>query len=250
MELPPTISYVEFSDLRNIAVEPEDLFVMLRSPDWRLKFDALNLLRVLNKFQWDLFLALSNDVLPDIVTLTDSPRSNLSKNALTTIAEIFIVPRSEAVGFVAQIVPMLLLKAQSEKSFLKKEAHIGLGLVSENCACDSLVEVLAKHCLHKSGSIADAAFHYLEIALPKVSEATAFYACSSLVDSKRKPTIKGSANFLRGLQSSENFDTLFNSLDSLTQGKVTRALETRPSDQASMRDAIRQAKEAYVTSRT
>eukprot|EP00359_Climacostomum_virens_P009998 CAMPEP_0204908738 /NCGR_PEP_ID=MMETSP1397-20131031/7628_1 /ASSEMBLY_ACC=CAM_ASM_000891 /TAXON_ID=49980 /ORGANISM="Climacostomum Climacostomum virens, Strain Stock W-24" /LENGTH=249 /DNA_ID=CAMNT_0052078361 /DNA_START=1 /DNA_END=747 /DNA_ORIENTATION=+ len=248
MDLPPTISYSDYSELRNASVDADELFGLLRSPDWRMQFDGLNLVRVLNKFQWEYFLSLAADALPILVTLTDSPRSQLSKNALTAIGEIFIVPRAESFGFVGQIVPILLLKAQSEKSFLKKEAHIALEYASENCVCEALIEVLVSHCTHKSGNLADTAFHYLEKALPKTPEAVGFYACASLVDSKRKPTIKGSVNYLRTLQTSQNYDTLFSSLDPTTQAKVTRALEQRPTEQTSLRDMMRQAREASEAS--
>jgi hypothetical protein len=246
-ELPPAATYSEYADLQDTPVEPEVLFEMLRSPDWRIQFEGLDLVRVLCKFQWELLFSISADALTKVVELTDSPRSTLSKKALTALAEIFLIPRREVAEIIGQVAPMLLLKSQSEKSFLKKEAHAALDLASRNCACDALVDVLTQHCSHKSGSLADTAFHYLEIALPRVPEAVAFYACASLVDSKRKPTIKGSVNYLRILQTSENFPSLLVTLDQTTQARVTRALDSRPAEQTDLRSMMRQAKAAHQT---
>lgn len=135
---------------------------MGNSNNWKAQFFALDLLRSLNKFRSEDFMT---KVLPKtfdyVITLIDSIRSNLSKNALLLIKEIFQVNKLSALE--PENMPIILRKlfdkAISDKMFLKQEAKNSILAMEKNE--EALYEYnlagLSELCFDKNSSICELA---------------------------------------------------------------------------------------------
>lgn len=95
------VSYIEF-DLLDALPASFDLKSMtatlLDIDDWKQQYDALNVLRSINKYQRETFLGsceeedslLSKVIAPFLAQQVDNLRSNISKCALMLVKEIYM----------------------------------------------------------------------------------------------------------------------------------------------------------------
>ena len=82
--------------------------------------------------------------------LVNSLRSNLSKNALTLLAEMFLQPNEAYNVHVREIVPVVILKAVSDKAFIRSEADLCLRNMAANAVSEELVSALRSECSNRA----------------------------------------------------------------------------------------------------
>ena len=91
------VSYIEFEELKGIGNDEyngdfdhvlETLYTNIGSDDWKVQYDTVNLLRVLNKHHRDLFMKSLTQVTPFVRDQVDNLRSNLMKNSLMLVKEV------------------------------------------------------------------------------------------------------------------------------------------------------------------
>lgn len=80
----------------------------------------------------------------------NSLRSNLSKNALTLLAEMFLQPNEAYNAHVSEIVPVVILKAVSDKAFIRREADLCLRNMATKAVSEELVSALRTECSNRA----------------------------------------------------------------------------------------------------
>ncbi len=156
---------------------------MTSSDDWRKQYDAVNQLRVLNKFHKEfLSTRLSQDTIGIFIKAqVDNLRSNLSKNALLLVQEVFSDVRgNEIAGFIRLVVPTVLIKTDFEKNFIAQEAKKIMTCVSNDCPYSESIDVLVEGCQTKNGILAESAIGYLAV-LVKLMEPGYYLECGESV---------------------------------------------------------------------
>ena len=220
-------SYTRYEDLEPLQPEPEAYEGQLKSLDWKVQFSAITALRQLSKHHSDVFLSLIDTLLPLLITLSDSIRSNLSKNALLLLTEMFLEPRPSHTHIAEVLVPGLLQKTISEKSFIKQQAAAAMQNLSRTAGTPAVMQALASLCWHKSGAICDNAFQYLKVIYETAPCDDVFHSAVGLLHSKRKKIEAGSIAALKSLHDNPRFPSLMESLDPATRIEVDRAVSSR-----------------------
>ena len=111
--------------------------ILNKDLDWTYHLAVINYLRRLLKFEKDIFnqILFGLKLYPKIIELINSFRSILAKNALILVNEIFseYIPefdekknKTPIIIFIKAIIPTLILKANSNQSFIKSEANLCL----------------------------------------------------------------------------------------------------------------------------
>lgn len=107
----------------------------LKSSEWEDTFIALDKFRSLiihhNKLLYD--ENFISEAIRMIAKLADSLRSNISKNALLVINNLFTYLKSNIINNLDIIIPVLMKKASDNNSFLSLEAESALILMCQNC---------------------------------------------------------------------------------------------------------------------
>jgi hypothetical protein len=84
-------------------------------------------------------------VTADVLALSDSLRSSLSKNALILIGEMATAFGAKKLDpMVASMLPLLLKKAADTNAFISEEASKSLALVCDNCNPVKTIPALVK----------------------------------------------------------------------------------------------------------
>ena len=125
-----------------------------KNEDWTLHLAVVNYLRRLLKFEIDIFnqFLYGLKLYPKIIELINSIRSKLAKNALILVNEIFRweVPeydekknKAPVITLIKAIIPTLIMKANSNQSFIKTEANICLESLIKNMKYgDTLISLI------------------------------------------------------------------------------------------------------------
>jgi hypothetical protein len=109
--------------MKDIQPKFEEIQTLSLSENWKDKFEAIEQLRILNKFHFDQFCSKLPEATPFIEESIDNLRSNISKNSLLLVSEIFAVPRIYDLGLLLEhVLRPTLLKTTFEKQFIAKEA--------------------------------------------------------------------------------------------------------------------------------
>ena len=167
----PNSVYTKFDQLTDFYAAYQDfgtVFDALRANtdskhDWKVHFELLEHLRILNKFHYpelNLHLTWFTDF---IIQCIDSLRSNLSKDALLFLTEV--VPQTQVkelpAEFLSKIVPLICDKAISDLTFIKSEAKIALKSIEKHCAGDAAILALSEKSFDKNVAICELAFQSL-----------------------------------------------------------------------------------------
>ena len=105
-----------------------------KDSDWTLHLAVINYLRCLLKFEIDIFnqFLYGLKLYPKIIEFINSIRSILAKNALILVKEIFeeYVPeyddknnKAPVISLIKEIIPILIMKASCNQSFIRIEAN-------------------------------------------------------------------------------------------------------------------------------
>jgi hypothetical protein len=162
--------YEKFEDLKEFILDDkfEDLLNntlknLFDENNWYNQFEAVNDLRRLNKFHFDIFDCIFEKIVSNLAKLTSSIRSNLSKISLMLIKEFFNI-RSylrESKQSLKLLINCLVTQSSSMKSFIKEEALGGLDNLASNMEFYSpcIVNILIEECSNKSPQSSENAFN-------------------------------------------------------------------------------------------
>ena len=205
---PPSKTYTTYEDLLNCFTHQPDITTTVHDlvqrvqedVDWTVQFDTIEGLRVLNKYYTSELRKKLSEFTPFLHKSVESLRSNVSKNTLMLIKEVFTVYRDtkekDSDTFLNGILPVILEKSVSEKGFLKKEARDALKALEKTGCNNSVVRVLCDKSFDKNGTISELSFKSLaeivqeskENLTEKISEEhmqTLFKTVAQLLDGKR-----------------------------------------------------------------
>ncbi len=162
-----------FQDMPNIRQIIEDIRCKVEfSDNWRDHFDAIESLRILNKYnshETRLHLSFLVDFLQKSL---ESLRSHLSKNSIMLIKEVFQCYRDnkDSEKFLDQILPTILEKAVSEKGFLKSEARAALKALEKTGCNNNVINVLCRKSFDKNAIISELSFQSLAEIIQEAKE--------------------------------------------------------------------------------
>ena len=160
------VDYTEFESLENNFIKcsnVQQIFDAIEaeissySQNWRKDFETMNNLRKLNKF------FTQNEIIPVImsylkliISCINSIRSNLIKNALLLLSELFqnkkLVWES---SFYFSILPIVYDKIISEKAFIKIEVKKVIKNLEDNYFNEEILSIVSKLCGDKNFHIAE-----------------------------------------------------------------------------------------------
>ncbi len=130
--------------------------------DWKQKYEALDDIRKLSKFHFTVLVTRLTPLVPFLVECITSLRSNLSKNSLLLVQELFREERDkEMAEFTDGILTSILEKTVFEKAFIAKEAKQAMKDIVNHCQYPQVVKRVAAGCKVKSGPLAELTMSYL-----------------------------------------------------------------------------------------
>jgi len=166
----PAVKYTSYEDLADdIAILDETFFSELvkvkDSTDWKLSFDYLDILRKFNKYHSEEFGLIFPKILSFLISNVMNLRSNLIKNALILVKEVFNY-NVKFLSFICftqpelltDLIPLLYEKANNDKAFLKNEAKEAIKAFEKHSPLnESILKVLLALSQEKSMGIAEKA---------------------------------------------------------------------------------------------
>ena len=229
-KIPPFHEQTDFIELtRKIS----SLLKETREHEWIEHVQAINYIRRLRKYNKQVFkiIMYDLDIFDIILSFLNSLRTTLCKVTLVFVQELFSEyefeydNNDEQIGllkFIQFITPKLLLKANSEKNFIKEEAINCLKKISENMIYGDTLITLTKCCLDKGNNICELSFKCIEELIPNFDVNYLLYfdywneffsVLVQLIKKKKEPYIKKSFLIINLLEESigkENFDKIIN----------------------------------------
>lgn len=175
----PEQVYSKYEDLPNFgsdvnisAVIGQIYTLFQDKTNWKNTFDAIDNLRILNKYYTHELNAIVVNFWKSILECLESAKTFVSKNALIFVTEVFQNSKNVRLQdeIINGLVPIVLVKASSEKGVLKKEAQEALRELSTNCCFDSTVVILCRESLGKVASVNNIAILTLTQILNNIGE--------------------------------------------------------------------------------
>lgn len=171
----PYDSLLAFPDTDNrveLLRKVNNLLKETTESQWNEKINGLNILRRLFKYEKDFFNKVMYDLdIKEILgKLINSIRTTLSKAALTFLKELFSEyefeyndnnEQIELVSLVEFFIPKIIVKALSDKGFLRDEAGKCLNEVSKNMLYGKTLIILLNECSDKNQKHSDIAYTHL-----------------------------------------------------------------------------------------
>lgn len=238
------MSYTPAESLEETPQEVADTLTLLHSNYWKDEFLALDQLRALLKFRWEEFIVNWPLAHVKVLELADSPRSNLSKNALMLFTDCFRGAHSGAEELIAQALPVLFTKATNDKGFIKAEALASLALLSTVYSGPFLAHQIVEYCFHRAPHVCELAFDKLTVILGTLPQEETFGIWLRLLNCKRQRILSQTEMHLAELRDNwGGFDRELLALEAPDREKVRLHLcgkTTRP--QMSLKDFIKQKK--------
>lgn len=166
-----SLLYTSYENLVDLYQGEDDLDVVLdklaqrtkTDTDWKMHFELLEHLRILNKFHY-LALNAKITVFPDfIIQNMDSLRSNLAKQALIFLQEVISNHKTKELPqeFLSIMIPLILDKTTSDKGFIKAEAKRVVKEIETNCAGDAAIVAFSLKSFDKNAAICEFSFQSL-----------------------------------------------------------------------------------------
>ncbi len=160
--------YTPFEDLPNLFQNSQDLNSNIEGLkelssdkyDWKTHFDLIDQLRSLNKY-YIATLAQNLDFFSIFIQKSmNSLRSNVSKNALILVKEIFeqSTDHNPSIDFLKVIIHSTLVRAISDKAFIKTEARSVIKVLEKNGFNDPTIQILCEKSFDKNTSISELSF--------------------------------------------------------------------------------------------
>ncbi|CEL93146.1 unnamed protein product [Vitrella brassicaformis CCMP3155] len=210
----------------------------LRSDDWKQHFTSLQRIQALAKFHPSLLADDIEDIASAVIKQAESLRSGVSRNAILTTEHLGKGLPAEMAKVAVTLVPPLAQKSVSNKRFLADGAKDALSaLTTEEAAGESVVMALgsvASDALdRKDSGVATQAAHFLEKALTSVrysaSDVTVraiLPTAARLLDASRPAAKQTAQRIVSGLYDASKAGALGGLLESVTDGRLKRNLQT------------------------
>lgn len=226
----------------------EELTIKKEILDWKLCFDYLDQLRKFNRYSPQDFLLIFNKIIPFLIFNLNNLRSNLIKNALILVKEIweyndsfFLFIPQKAPKSLEEVIPVIYEKANNDKAFLKNEAKEAILQFEKKCPLDeNVLKIILALTQEKNAGISEKASNSLvniirirqeEFLQNQVSKENIFFlikVMSNLLDSNRMLIKKHGEEILLMLAKIETFDALLeNTLEKQEKEKVLKTLEDK-----------------------
>jgi hypothetical protein len=242
--------YTFFEDLPNLFQGSKDLNLAIEELkelssdkyDWKTHFDLIDQLRSLNKFYPEIMNQNLDFFTSFIQKSMNSLRSNLTKNALILVREIFEQSKdcTPSFDFLKVIIHSTLDRAISDKAFIKNEARAAMKVLEKNGFNDSIIQILCEKSFDKNASISELSFLTIaEIAkegkenllqrLSFISLQILFETIAKAVNGKRSVIIKaaeGICQQFKGIfpENQESFDDFLRNNLKLKDNEVNAIL--------------------------
>lgn len=216
--------YKELADPKLTEDKLKDTYLtvitLLESLKWKDNYEALESLRILNKFYFGYLSTKLEEIDPYIQTHLDSLRSGLLKMALLFTQEVAgseagageSAIRSAALkSYLPKQIPILLMKLLDAKKFIVKEAEIAMESVCTMSCSPEVIIALCEQCftgLSKGTTFADNVIGYLELGLQSHASKELWDDCNSqlvvtlgqAVNTGRKQMLKKVSSILATLK--------------------------------------------------
>lgn len=175
------IVYATYEDLPNYYDESttdfNNVFEILHclvkeDVDWRVQFDVVENLRIINKYSPKLFQTYLTQFSVFLQRCIDNLRTNLSKNTLLFMKELFLHFReiNPSEEFLSVNLSKVIEKANSEKAFIKTEARSALKVLEKTGCSNSVVKVLCERTFDKNPQISELSFQTLAETIKEAKE--------------------------------------------------------------------------------
>jgi len=175
---------VEYENLENLAEFPQDFHyeaffkgiknIIDDESQWLAQFEGMNDVRRFQKFFGEKSFYLLKECFPNIIKLTASIRSNLSKLALMTTKEFFLFHKYNhcELELIKKIIFAVLVQSASTKVFIKEEALSCLEqVVSNESFCNlEIVSILLEEISNKNLTISENACSTAEKLIKKIPD--------------------------------------------------------------------------------
>ena len=247
------VKYTSFQDLTDDISNLDENFLIeinkiKEASDWKQSFDYLDMLRKYNKFHPEEFLVIFPKLMWFLISNINNLRSNLTKNALTLLKEIFTynikflttiaLKQPEALS---DLIPLIYEKGNNDKAFLKNEAKEAIKSFEKNSPLnENLFKILLALTQEKNYGISEKASESLcNIILSKEEEiltkengkelfALLLRILAKLLDSNRMVIKKHGDELLGLLLKCPDFERyLEDCLDKKEKDAVVLAVENR-----------------------
>ena len=226
--------FKEETNFVELMIKIKKLLRETKEHEWREHVQAINYLRRLRKYEKEIFDRVMYDlnIFEIILSYLNSVRTTLSKITLVFIKELFSEyefeyndndEQIELIKFIKFITPKLILKANSEKSFLKDEAINCLNNLSKNMTYGDTLIALIKVCITNNGnSICELSFNFIQELLKNFDINYLIYfdywdeffeILSKILKMKKEPYMKKSIlliNSLENLIGKDKFENIIN----------------------------------------
>jgi hypothetical protein len=227
--IPP---FKEETNFVELMIKVKKLLRETKEHEWIEHVQAINYLRRLRKYEKEIFDRVMYDlnIFEIILSYLNSVRTTLSKITLVFIKELFSEyefeyndndEQIELIKFIKFITPKLILKANSEKSFLKDEAINCLNNLSKNMTYGDTLIALIKVCITNNGnSICELSFNFIQELLKNFDINYLIYfdywdeffeILIKILKMKKEPYMKKSIlliNSLENLIGKDNFENI------------------------------------------
>lgn len=135
-------NYYTTEELEPIEQNPGKIFKLaleklVTSADWNVQFDSCNEIRRVCKYHQDLILkhgATLHSLVKQLVKLSDSNRSSLSKIALITIRDMFFFFKRCMETYLDPLMKILLKRGSDTSSFISDAAEAALLSMTVECS--------------------------------------------------------------------------------------------------------------------
>lgn len=170
------VEYISYNDLNFLDENEIDLHNFRKKivtdlsnkSDWNKQYNAVNEIRRLLKFYKKDLYSLNQIIIsvgPILSELSSSIRSNLSKNSLILIKEIFDDKPIEDYHTLKILIKSALIQCAAVKTFIKEQSYLCLNALSKNTNFINSITIgiLIEEVGHKNLKISEAAYNTLEI---------------------------------------------------------------------------------------
>lgn len=200
------------------------------SPDWKELFDTIDVIRKLNKFHPETIKKEFAKMKSFLISNLSNLRSNLVKNGLMLVKEIFIFNENFLRNvlecnpeLLSEIIPLIYEKANNDKAFLKTEAKEAIQALENNAPLnESLLKMLLVLTQEKNFGISEKAAESLgflinlraEEILTRKNEKDLYNLIvrilAKLLDSGRMAIKKQGEEILKLMMKTEDFEMRLN----------------------------------------
>ena len=185
--------------------------------EWRSQYDAIDNLRILNKYHTDLASTLQDEFAGFICTQIDNLRSNNSRNALNFVLELFKNNNANVSdAFAKSCLPLVFVKTQYDKKFISEVAKDSIRALVLTSASPAICELILEGTRSKNVNTAEFAVEQLVNLVKNANPA--FYedpvanslisAMCAIIEGKKPRMVKNAVPVLQEVKSHIGEDRL------------------------------------------